>query len=304
MVCGASASSVTLKPAVPATSALKLARASAAERQRAEQRACAERRREESERRRADVQRVGGEHGHEHVEVEADGAHDQGHDQHGADLRRVAGVPQPLGTPATMVCRAPRATGKSSSSRISASPASTARKLTALIAKQTPTLVRGDQHAGDRRPDHAGGVEQARVQRDRVRQLLAADHLEGQRVARRARRTRARCHRARRGRRPPRPSRAPEKASTASAIETSIANACVTIISRRLSKRSAITPGRQPEDRERHEAAEGEEADRHRRVRQVDDEPGERRVLHPRPDDGDDLAGEEEPVVAVDREGW
>ena len=40
----------------------------------------------------------------------------------------------------------------------------------------------GDDHAGEGRADDARGVEEARVQRDRVRQLVAPDHLEGERV--------------------------------------------------------------------------------------------------------------------------
>ena len=57
--------------------------------------------------------------------------------------------------------------------------------------------------------------------------------------------------------------------------------------------------GEEAEDGEGDEAAERERADRDRRVRQLDDEPGERDVLHPRPADRDHLAGEEEAVVAV-----
>ena len=63
-----------------------------------------------------------------------------------------------------------------------------------------------DQHAGEGRPDDAGGVEEAGVQRNGVRQLVAADHLERERVASRARRRRARCWRESRARRRPRPS--------------------------------------------------------------------------------------------------
>ena len=57
--------------------------------------------------------------------------------------------------------------------------------------------------------------------------------------------------------------------------------------------------GEEAEDRERDEAAEREDPDRDRRGRQLDHEPGERDVLHPRPDHRDELAGEEEAVVAV-----
>ena len=46
-----------------------------------------------------------------------------------------------------------------------------------------PDSERRDQDAGDRGADDTRGVEEARVQRDRVRQLVAADHLEGERMA-------------------------------------------------------------------------------------------------------------------------
>ncbi len=54
-----------------------------------------------------------------------------------------------------------------------------------LIAKHQPGADGGDQDAGERRPEDARRVEEARVERDRVRQLVAADHLERQVLARR-----------------------------------------------------------------------------------------------------------------------
>src|SRR5918995_1387680 len=53
------------------------------------------------------------------------------------------------------------------------------------------------------------------------------------------------------------------------------------------------------EDREGREPAEGEEADGDGRVRELYDVPGEGDVLHPGPDEGDDLSREEQPVVPV-----
>src|SRR4029453_14473580 len=53
------------------------------------------------------------------------------------------------------------------------------------------------------------------------------------------------------------------------------------------------------EERERHELTEGEDSDGDRRGGQRQDEPCLSHALHPRPRDGDDLAGEKEPVVAV-----
>src|SRR5829696_2672754 len=57
--------------------------------------------------------------------------------------------------------------------------------------------------------------------------------------------------------------------------------------------------GDEAEDGEGREPAEGEEADGDGRVRELDDVPGEGDVLHPGPDEGDDLSREEQPVVAV-----
>ena len=54
----------------------------------------------------------------------------------------------------------------------------------------------GDDDAGDRGADHAGTVEEARVQRDRVRQLVARRPSGTSATAGRARRRRAPCRRA------------------------------------------------------------------------------------------------------------
>ena len=56
------------------------------------------------------------------------------------------------------------------------------------------------------------------------------------------------------------------------------------------------------EEHERQEATEREPADGERRVGQLDDEPGERDVLHPGPRERDHLAREEQAVVPVDAE--
>ena len=52
---------------------------------------------------------------------------------------------------------------------------------------------RGDHDAGERGAEDAREVEEARVERDRVRQLVLADHLEGQVLARRCVEHDARC---------------------------------------------------------------------------------------------------------------
>ena len=67
----------------------------------------------------------------------------------------------------------------------------------------------------------------------------------------------------------------------------------------RESMRSATTPATRPKTGERDEAPERERADRERRARQLDHEPGERDVLHPRARERHELAGEEDAVVAV-----
>src|SRR6185503_10591717 len=80
-----------------------------------------------------------------------------------------------------------------------------------------------DRHTGERRADHPRGVEEAGVERDRVRQPARPDHLEGQRL------TTGRVAR-------------PVSVTTASTTETSIAAACVVISRRLVSMRSTKTP--------------------------------------------------------------
>ena len=61
--------------------------------------------------------------------------------------------------------------------------------------------------------------------------------------------------------------------------------------------------GKEAEHAEREELAEDEDADRDRRSGQLEHEPRHRDVLHPRSRDGDRLADEEEPVVAMPEAG-
>ena len=77
--------------------------------------------------------------------------------------------------------RAGRAPPAGSAARL----ASTATKLTAFSRKHAPgpaAAITAPPSAG---PDHAGAVEEARVERDRVRQLVAPDELERERLPRR-----------------------------------------------------------------------------------------------------------------------
>ena len=188
--------------------------------------------------------------------------------------------------------------GTSSSRRIISSPASTARNVTVLIAKQTPDPEGRDQDAGEGGPDDARRVEEAGIQRNGIRQLVAADHLERERVAPRSvedesgagenrqhvddpDRLQAADHED--GERRREEHRDGLSADHEPAVVDSVGDdAC-----------------EQAEDGEGDEAAEGEQSDGDRRARQLDDEPGERDVLHPGAADRDHLAGEEEAVVAV-----
>ena len=83
---GASASASTPKPAPPVANRRQLAGPERRGHERADERAEAEGGREEAEALGADVQRLPGEQRHEHVEVEADGAHDR-HDGQDAGAR-------------------------------------------------------------------------------------------------------------------------------------------------------------------------------------------------------------------------
>ena len=87
--------------------------------------------------------------------------------------------------------------------------------------------------------------------------------------------------------------------TTASAIEIAIARGL-----RRhdeLARLDAVgdDAGDEAEDGERDEAPERERADRERRARELDHEPRESDVLHPRACERHELAGEEDAVVAV-----
>jgi hypothetical protein len=167
-----------------------------------------------------------------------------------------------------------------------------------LIAKQTAHAERGDQDAGERRADDARRVEEARVQGDRVRELLAAHHLEGERVAAR------RVEDERRAGQDRQQVDHPERLEAAEHEHGEEQREAHHQRLRRDHELAVLDPvgddaGDEAEDGEGDEAAERERPDGERRVRELDHEPGERHVLHPGPADGDDLAGEEEPVVAV-----
>ena len=154
---GASASSETLKPPVPRTSTFQLARPSAGGQQRPDERAAAEARGEDPEHLRPGCQRVRGEQRQDHVEVEADRADDGDDQEHEPHLRADASTQaKPSRMPRIIVGGSPlRSSGTSSSFRIISSPASTARKVTALSSEADADAERGDQDAGDRGADDA-----------------------------------------------------------------------------------------------------------------------------------------------------
>ena len=143
-----------------------------------------ERGREEAERPRVDVQRVGGEQRHERVEVEADEP-DAGHDdEHGAHLRGRAsanGEPFPRAREERDACDRARP-DRARPSRIASRAARTARKLIVLTTKQRPTPATAIRIPASAGPTMRDALSEARVERDRVRQLPRADHLERQRL--------------------------------------------------------------------------------------------------------------------------
>ena len=106
--------------------------------ERANERSEAERRRQQAEPLRSDVQRVRGEQRYEDVEVEADGRDDRDHAEDEPELAVVQAYANARRIPSITRADGSRTIGRSSSSRTSASAVSTARKLTAFRAKQMP----------------------------------------------------------------------------------------------------------------------------------------------------------------------
>ena len=59
----------------------------------------------------------------------------------------------------------------------------TARKLSRVDDEGRRDAERADRQPGDGRPDDPGAVEHRRVERDRVADVLAPDHLDRERLA-------------------------------------------------------------------------------------------------------------------------
>ena len=156
----------------------------------------------------------------------------------------------------------------------------------------------GDEHARKRRPHHGGAVEDRRVECDRIHQVLLADHLDDERLpsgnveevdgaggeggddhhpvlgvaARAEGEKRERWNRERR-------LGDEQDAALAEAVGHDAAELAA--------------------EQDRRELRGQHEADEQAAVRELQGEPRHRDALHPGADRRDDLAGEEEPVVAM-----
>ena len=93
--------------------------------------------------------------------------------------------------------------------------------------------------------------------------------------------------------------RSPPRVTAASAAAKTMEAACVAMTVLRTSSRSTSTPLKSPSTVAGRNWHSIRKPDGDRRVRQLEDEPRGRDVLHPGPRDGDDLAREEDPVVPV-----
>ena len=166
-------------------------------------------------------------------------------------------------------------------SRMLASAASTARKLTRVEHEADPGAGRGDDQARDRGADHARAVEEPGVQRHGVRQLARPDELERQRLPRRGvegeRDAAERGEHVDDGQR-----RRPGERDHGEDDRDAIAAACVAITSRRESTRSATTPATRPKTVNGTKRQNASAPMASGRSGELEHEPGERDVLHPR----------------------
>ena len=135
----------------------------------ADERTEAEGRRQETETLWADVERVRCEEGDENVEVEADRADDGDDAEQAAELRVVPDEAEARRIPSTIRADGSRPTGCSPPAE--GSPAWVTRvKLNVLMTKQIPVPATAITTPAIVGLDHARAVEEARVERDRVRQ--------------------------------------------------------------------------------------------------------------------------------------
>ena len=197
--------------------------------------------------------------------------------------------------------------GYSSDLRIASSPASTATKLTVLMANAQPAPPGGDHETRERRAEYARRVEQARVERDRVRQLGGARPAGSvSDLARRARRsTSAEPREARRSRRPCHGTATPPSSVIAASAadehhlhrlraEDHAATVVEPVDDRRLrTGRSTVNGPNCGRSRARRPRVRAECGASETISQRAGD------VLHPRAGDRDHLAAEEEAVVRV-----
>ena len=160
--------------------------ANAAADERADERAGAEAGGDDPERPRPRVERVLREQRQQDVEVEADGREDDHHREDHPDGPVAARVAKPSRVPRqsvgpAAVVRAGRARRRASR----AGPRARRGSSTVLIAKHQPAPNAAISTPASAGPKMRARVEEARVERDRVRQLVAPDHLEREVLARR-----------------------------------------------------------------------------------------------------------------------
>ena len=189
-------------------------------------------------------------------------------------------------------------TGVSSSTRISLSAISTARKLTAFTTKQNPTPATAIVIPASAGPITREALKRPELSATAFGSSSRADHLEGQRLA--SGRVEDEDHPAER-------SEPVDDRQGRDAGEGHHGEHDRYRHRRRLrgdqqpSRVEAVDDhaGDEAEQEEREEPAERKGADRERRARELDHEPCERDVLHPRPRDRDQLTREPQAVVPV-----
>jgi len=264
---------------------------------RPEQRARPERRVERTEAYRAGVERVAGEQGEHHREVVAEGAEHADDQQGEGDVRRAPDVAHALADlldeaatpalPATVELGGPHAPQRGEHGEI-------ARRVEEEAA---PDPGGGDGDAAQRRAHDAGHVVEARVERDGARHLLARHQLRGERAPGRlleGRRDAMDEHQ--RVDVPERDVAAHDQQPEDERLEETdgLADEQEVALGPAVGEHAADQG--EDEDGDVLEGSDG--AERERRAREVEHEPGLAQPLHPGAALGDELAREEEAVVA------
>ena len=202
-----------------------------------------------------------------------------------------------------MTCGADRGRGGNSGVRravgsMAASATSTAAKLAALMANAVPVAERADRQAGNRRADDARRVEHRRVEGDRVADVAAPDDLDHEALAD------GHVDRIGGAEEQRQDDDHPDLDDTGQREhgedggedhhhglhdEDRLA----------LRQRIREDAAEQPEDQHGDELRGSDHAEPEHVVGELEDEPGLGNLLHPRPDQRDELAAEEQLVVAV-----